>query len=93
MNFEKKEIACPVSLLGRTAHKFSDKITNIKSEFYMIKDGREVNGKSLLGLLSAQIRVGDIVTICCNNEDKELALFELTHIITILNGLGVDETM
>ena len=93
MNFEKREIVCPTDLFGRKAHQFVNKVVDIKSDLYITKDNRKVRGKSLLGLLSIQVRTGDIITVCCNSENMSLAKMEINHIISILNGLGIDETL
>lgn len=93
MNFEKIGLHCPIDLFGRKVHRFAHSISNLKSDVYIIKGEVEVNAKSLLGILSLTIRKGDNIIISCNNEDKSLAKMELNHVVTVLNGLGADETM
>ncbi len=49
----------------------------------------EVNAKSVLGLLSAQVKCGEEVTIICNGEREEEALAEL--LTGIRCGFGMVE--
>lgn len=50
---------------------------------------KQVNAKSVLGVLSACIKQGEMVTIECNGEDEEQALRAM--IKAIANGLGEKE--
>lgn len=51
--------------------------------------GKEVNAKSILGVLSACIKQGEVVTIECSGDDEEEALKAM--IKAIANGLGEKE--
>lgn len=56
------ELEIPCDLCGRKAAHFVQEITNnIKNNIYCHKDNRQVNSKSLLGILSLGIKKGDKV--------------------------------
>jgi phosphotransferase system HPr-like phosphotransfer protein len=52
-------------------------------------EGRRINAKSLLGLLSANIKAGDIVQVICYNDNYHIAIDDLDDIITIVTRLAV----
>ncbi len=66
--------ARPASILVTEAGKF-------KSDIYILKDGREINAKSILGVLSMGARKGDEITIKISGEDEEQALSRLTELL------------
>ncbi|HOK33125.1 MAG TPA: HPr family phosphocarrier protein [Fervidobacterium sp.] len=66
--------ARPASILVTEAGKF-------KSDIYILKDGREINAKSILGVLSMGARKGDEITIRISGEDEEQALSRLTELL------------
>ncbi|HON03707.1 MAG TPA: HPr family phosphocarrier protein [Fervidobacterium sp.] len=66
--------ARPASILVTEAGKF-------KSDIYILKDGREINAKSILGILSMGARKGDEITIRISGEDEEQALSRLTELL------------
>lgn len=60
------------NLTGRAAAQLVWAIGSLKSSIRIINnEGRMVNGKSLVGLLSGQIREGDLVTVSFDQEDEE----------------------
>jgi len=48
----------------------------------------EVNVKSVLGILSAQVKCGDEVTIVCDGEGEEYVLEEITKAVN--NRFGIE---
>ena len=66
--------ARPASILVTEAGKF-------KSDIYILKDGREINAKSILGILSMGARKGDEITIRISGEDEGQALSRLTELL------------
>lgn len=59
--------ARPSALFVRNASKF-------KSDITLIKDGVEVNGKSIMGLMMLAAEMGSKITIRADGEDEEKAL-------------------
>lgn len=57
-------------------------LANLKGDIYLIKEDKQINGKSLIGLLHLDLRGGQEVEIHFNDlEDKE-------KIIEIFNEIG-----
>lgn len=71
--------ARPAALLVKTAAAF-------KSEVALIKDGKSVNAKSMLAVMSAGVKAGETVTIQVTGEDEEQALEAVVTLIQ--NGLN-----
>ena len=59
-------------ITGRIASQLNWKLNTINGEIRIINsEGRMVNGKSLLGLLSANIKNGDNIVVVIDNKDNE----------------------
>ena len=65
--------ARPAALLVRTASKF-------KSDIKLIKDGQEVNGKSIMGVMMLAAEMGSKITIYAEGKDAQLAVDKLTEL-------------
>lgn len=60
------------NITGRAAAQLNWAIKSLKSNVGIInKDGRMVNAKSLVGLLSGQMKIDDLVTISFDQENEE----------------------
>ncbi|MBN2910353.1 HPr family phosphocarrier protein [Polycladomyces sp. WAk] len=70
--------ARPASLLVQEASKFESKITLVKAE-------KEVDAKSLLGVMSLAVKQGDEITIRAEGADAEQAVSAL---VDRLENLG-----
>lgn len=66
--------ARPAALFVQTASRFK---ADVKAE----KDGKEVNAKSILGVLSLDARLGDKLIIKAEGEDAEKALKMLVELV------------
>jgi phosphocarrier protein HPr len=62
--------ARPAALFVKTAHKFASHIT-------VEKDGEQVNGKSIMGLMMLAAGQGSILIIAAEGADAEAAVNEL----------------
>ncbi|HDI52350.1 phosphocarrier protein HPr [candidate division KSB1 bacterium] len=65
--------ARPAALLVRTASKF-------KSDIKLIKDGQEVNGKSIMGVMMLAAEMGSKITIYAEGKDAQLAVDKLAEL-------------
>ncbi len=65
--------ARPSALFVRNASKF-------KSDIKLIKDGVEVNGKSIMGLMMLAAEMGSKITIRAEGEDEEKAVKILANL-------------
>ena len=70
----------PAGILCKAATKFQSHVAIRTS------DGTEVNAKSVLSVLSACIKTGDVISLICDGNDENAALESLRQIIE--EGLG-----
>ncbi len=56
----------PAAMIVRTASRF-------KSDFYIQKDGYEINGKSIIGVMTLAAEQGASLTLLLDGEDEEEA--------------------
>lgn len=61
----------PASILVKLASKF-------KSDFYIIKNGFQINGKSIIGVMSLAAEYGSKVVLRFDGVDEEKAVEEIT---------------
>ncbi|GAB4314514.1 MAG: HPr family phosphocarrier protein [Candidatus Zixiibacteriota bacterium] len=71
--------ARPSAMLVQTASKF-------ESDIWFIKDGQEVNGKSMLGVMTLAAEMGSTVIIRADGPDEEQAVEALARIFAIRFG-------
>ncbi|PTM56517.1 HPr family phosphocarrier protein [Desmospora activa] len=64
--------ARPAAQLVKEAGQFS-------SQIYLVKDGKQADAKSLLGVMSLAIRGGEEITIRAEGEDEKEAVQALTQ--------------
>jgi phosphocarrier protein HPr len=80
----EKEIAI-VNRLGlhaRPAAMFVRIASRFRSEIWVAKEGEEVNGKSIMGLMMLAAGQGSKLRIRCEGPDAKRALAELEELIT-----------
>ena len=76
-----------VGLHARPATFFIQKANEFKATIWVEKDGRRVNAKSLLGVLSLGIAQGTEINVIADGADEELAVNSLVDLVeTGLNG-------
>ena len=63
----------PASMIVRAASKF-------KSEFYIQKDDYEINGKSIIGVMTLAAEHGSSLTLTFDGEDEEEAAVAITQL-------------
>ena len=69
----------PASMIVRTASKFD-------SEFYIQKDSYEINGKSIIGVMTLAAEQGSTLTLTFEGDDEEAAAAAITELFE--NGFG-----
>jgi len=67
--------ARPAALLVKTTGKF-------KSEIYLSKDGYEVNGKSIMGVMTLAAESGSTLEVRIEGEDEQEAMAALEELIS-----------
>jgi phosphocarrier protein len=73
--------ARPATAMVNTASKF-------KSEIFICKDDKKVNGKSILGLLVLAAESGSSLTIEANGPDENEAVDALVELVADHFGMG-----
>lgn len=72
---EKIVVKNPIGVHLRPAGDIAEAAIKFKKcEVYLTADGRSVNGKSLLSILSLGIQQGSEFEIVCNGQDEEAAM-------------------
>lgn len=62
-------------LTGRVASQFNWELNKVPHQLYLrIHDGRIINGKSLIGLLSGRFIKGDIIEIATQTLEEQLVV-------------------
>jgi phosphocarrier protein HPr len=70
-----------VGLHARPAARFAKAAGGYAADVRIIKDGTDVDAKSLLSVLKLDVRHGDEITISTEGEDAERALAELVGLL------------
>jgi phosphocarrier protein HPr len=76
-----------LGLHARAAVKFVQLASKFRCEVTVVKDGQEVNGKSIMGLLTLVAAFGMEIMVVCKGVDAEAAA---TALATLVDG-GFDE--
>lgn len=81
MFIKNVEVTNKVGLHARPATFFIQKANEFKSTIWVEKDGRRVNAKSLLGVLSLGIAQGTTINVIADGADEELAVNSLVELV------------
>lgn len=68
-------------LLARPAALFVQEANRFSSDIFVEKDGKSVNAKSIMGIMSLAIAHGQEVTIKADGSDAESACAKLSEMI------------
>ncbi|MCG0274808.1 MAG: HPr family phosphocarrier protein [Thermosediminibacteraceae bacterium] len=66
--------ARPAAMFVQTANKF-------KSEIFLEKEGKKVNAKSIMGVMSLAVSQGTTVTISAQGDDEKEAVEALVELV------------
>ena len=75
-----------LGLHARAAAQLVQTANRFRSEIHVVKDGMEVNGKSIMGVLTLAAAKGSCITVSVDGEDAEHAMLALAKVIE--NGFG-----
>ncbi|MDD5596655.1 MAG: HPr family phosphocarrier protein [Victivallaceae bacterium] len=78
---QEVKITNSLGLHARPASLFVKIATKYKADIIVEKDGEEVNGKSLMGLLMLAAAAGSVIKISAKGEDCESALKAIVDLI------------
>lgn len=91
MNNAKTSIQMPYTMTGRYAHRIVYFMQPIRSKVFIRHDGRNINAKSLLGLLSLQLKEKDICDIFCYGDNENEINADLQNIERFILSLTNEE--
>ena len=80
------QIVNVLGLHARAAAQLVQTANRFKAEVHVEKDGQQVNGKSIMGVLTLAAAKGTQILVSCEGEDAEGAMAALAAIIE--NGFG-----
>ena len=83
------DIINKLGLHARAAAKFVTLASNFQCEVKLAKNGREVNAKSIMGVMMLAAGKGSILTLTATGSDEEDAIQQLHELIN--NRFGEDE--
>ena len=73
------KVALKNGLQARPAALFVQEANRFHSDIFIEKDGKTVNAKSIMGIMSLAIGTGSMITITTEGSDAEEALEALLH--------------
>ena len=69
-------------LQARPAAQFVQEANRYSSHLFLEKDGKKVNAKSIMGLMSLAIANGEEIKIIADGPDEETAMSHLVSFVT-----------
>lgn len=69
-------------LQSRPAANFVQEANRYTAHLFLEKDGKRVNAKSIMGLMSLAIATGETVTLIADGSDETIALEELAALVS-----------
>ena len=75
-----------LGLHARAAAQLVQVANRFRSEVHVEKDGMNVNGKSIMGVLTLAAAKGSCILVACDGDDAEHAMAALGKVIE--NGFG-----
>jgi catabolite repression HPr-like protein len=82
MMVEKQvEVLLKTGLQARPAALFVQEANRFTSDIYIEKNGKKVNAKSIMGLMSLAISSGSVITLMADGPDEQEALDALVKYV------------
>jgi catabolite repression HPr-like protein len=78
---KKVEVKLRTGLQARPAALFVQEATRFSADVFIEKDGKKVNAKSIMGLMSLAINSGADITLIADGSDEQEALEALTEYV------------
>lgn len=75
------EVKLKTGLQARPAALFVQEATRFSSDIYIEKEGKKVNAKSIMGLMSLAIGSGSMIKIIADGHDEEKAIEALAEYV------------
>ncbi|MBN2645181.1 MAG: HPr family phosphocarrier protein [Desulfuromonadaceae bacterium] len=81
MSQREMEIVNRLGLHARAAAQFVQLAARYKSDVFIEKDGEEINGKSIMGILMLAAPQGTLIRVRTQGEDEDAALDALEKLV------------
>lgn len=75
------EVKLNSGLQARPAAKFVQEANRFHSEIFLEKDGKKVNAKSIMGLMSLAVNTGSEIKLYAEGNDEEAAIEALVKFV------------
>jgi catabolite repression HPr-like protein len=75
------DVLLKTGLQARPAALFVQEANRFSSDVFLEKDGKKVNAKSIMGLMSLAIGSGTTITLIADGHDEEDAIAALTKYV------------
>ncbi|ASN04761.1 HPr family phosphocarrier protein [Virgibacillus necropolis] len=76
------KIKLETGLQSRPAAHFVQEANRYTAHLFLEKDGKRINAKSIMGLMSLAVGSGETVTLIADGTDEEIALNELETLVS-----------
>ncbi|MFA1819176.1 HPr family phosphocarrier protein [Virgibacillus oceani] len=76
------KVKLETGLQARPAAQFVQEANRYSANLFLEKDGKKVNAKSIMGLMSLAITSGQEVTLIADGTDEEMALHHLSSFVS-----------
>jgi catabolite repression HPr-like protein len=78
---QKVEVKLKTGLQARPAALFVQEANRFTSEVFLERNGKKVNAKSIMGLMSLAVSSGTEITLIADGTDEEEAVRHLTEFV------------
>ncbi|HEY2420289.1 MAG TPA: HPr family phosphocarrier protein [Neobacillus sp.] len=75
------EVKLKTGLQARPAALFVQEASRFSSDIFLVKDGKKVNAKSIMGLMSLAVGSGVTINIVADGSDEDRAIAALSEFI------------
>ncbi|MED3561573.1 phosphocarrier protein Chr [Bacillus sp. MUM 116] len=75
------EVKLKTGLQARPAALFVQEANRFSADVFLEKDGKKVNAKSIMGLMSLAVGSGVVINIIADGVDEENAIMTLTEFV------------
>ena len=81
MLVKQVEVKLKTGLQARPAALFVQEANRFSSDVFLEKDGKKVNAKSIMGLMSLAVSTGTEINIIADGDDEQSAIAALSDFI------------
>ncbi|MDQ0233391.1 HPr family phosphocarrier protein [Metabacillus malikii] len=76
------EVQLKSGLQARPAALFVQEANRFAADVFLEKDGKKVNAKSIMGLMSLAINKGSVINLIAEGNDEQEAIEALVHYVS-----------